>query len=280
LANLFNFTPYFITMLDQREYQGVPVRESQQIRSAFDSYVNGFRKSDDLGYNRHMELKQEHTYGVVREAMALGRSLGMSLEQLAFVEVLALLHDLGRFEQFHTYGTFADAESENHAQMAVRISKELELLQGISKAHSDIIYQSILNHNLPKVPDEAPPDVAFYSRLLRDADKLDIWRVTLEYNVFHTIKTEAFPDSYTVPSHLIACFEANQCIALGQIDSYYDSILYRLSWLFDLNFRHTIDQFVQRNITGELFKKLPVTTGLNPIVAAINQYVQQVNEWA
>jgi len=40
---------------------------------------------------------------------------------LAFAEVIAWLHDIGRFEQFDRYRTFADAESENHAQIALRV---------------------------------------------------------------------------------------------------------------------------------------------------------------
>ena len=56
---------------------------------------------------------------------------GLSGEALYMAETAALLHDIGRFEQFHRYKTFSDARSEDHAALGVDAIKEEGLLQSI-----------------------------------------------------------------------------------------------------------------------------------------------------
>ncbi len=246
---------------------------SKRIEEFFIQYASSFRK-DDI-YNRHIKLKQHHTAGVVREISQLSESFGFNSEQSAFTEVIAWLHDIGRFEQFDTYTTFADDESENHAEIALRVIKKYNLLHGFSADQVQIIGRTILNHNKKQIPDGETEAVDFYSRLLRDADKLDIWRVMLQTNIFHTIKTEQLPIKYKVPERLLSYFLNHHTIPLSEVDSFYDSVLFRLSWVFDLNFKYSIDQFTQRGILEKFLKKLPFSERLYEIEKGVEMYLNR-----
>lgn len=243
-----------------------------RIKSFFIQYASSFRKEDPV-YNEHIKLKQQHTTGVVREISLLSKALGFNKDQIAFAEVIAWLHDIGRFEQYDTYATFADAESENHAEIALRVIKKHNLLKGFSQDQIRIVECTILNHNQKQIPAGEPELVDFYSRLLRDADKLDIWRVMLRTNIFHTIKTDTLPDDYEVPKKLLTYFEKHQTIPLDEVDTFYDSILFRLSWLFDLNFINTLKEFKRRNIAGQFLNKLPYSRSLTEINESIDNYI-------
>ncbi len=253
----------------------IPGSFADAVKEAFYSYASSFRKESCHLYNEHMEVKQKHTIQVCEEINAIGRSLGMDNEQLAFIEVIAWLHDIGRFEQFDSYGTFSDAESENHSEIALRVIENKGLLNDFNLQTKEVIYRSILNHNIPQVSDGEPDTIQFYSRLLRDADKLDIWRVSIEMNIFHEIKTESLPDHYNVPDILLKCFDKNKNIALGQVHSYYDSILYRLGWIYDLNFIYSIKQVLERKIAERLIAKLPHSESLDIISKQILTYMKR-----
>lgn len=245
-----------------------------RVKHSVGNYISAFQKTDDPVYNQHIELKKFHIKKVCEEITGIGQVLGMNSRQLAFVEVIAWLHDISRFEQFETYRTFSDAESENHAEMSVRIIKKGKILEGVDQQQLHTIFQSILNHNIPKIPDNGPELIDFYSRLLRDADKLDIWRITTETNIFNKIRTESFPTTYIVPVELSECFRKNRIITLDKVNSFYDSILFRLSWIFDINFSFTLKIASERNIFSKLFSKLPSSEELNTIRDLINQYIR------
>lgn len=256
-------------------FQSIRIELLNEIKGSFREYAGSFRLSDDAGYNKHMELKQFHTEKVVEEIRELGKSIQMNQKQLAFVEVIAWLHDIGRFEQYDKYRTFSDAESENHAEMALRIIEELSLLKDFKNEQVDIICKSILNHNIPKVEQGETAEIDFYSRVLRDADKLDIWRVVIEMNIFHKIKNEKMPESYSVPDNLMSYFEDSKTIPLTKVNSYYDSILFRLSWVYDLNFEYTLIEFSKREMARKFLSKLPDSSKLDKILNQVNSYASK-----
>jgi hypothetical protein len=253
-------------------FEKIEIDFCKELKRSFIAYAGSFRKAGNTVYNQHMELKQYHTARVCEEITSLGRSIGMDQQELAFAEVIAWLHDIGRFEQFDRYGTFADAQSENHSEIALRLIDSMQLLRGLTGKQVNIIKTAILNHNLPVIPEDQTPAINFYSRMLRDADKLDIWWVAIENNIFHTIRDEAFPVYYAVPDTLWYYFDRKKIIPLNEINSYYDSILFRLSWVFDLNFDYSLIEFKKRDIAGRLLEKLPVSDRILEIKSRLEQF--------
>lgn len=251
----------------------VPDSYLDEIRDIFNKYANSFRNNDAV-YNRHMELKQFHTSKVCDEILDIGSSLGMNRAELNFAEIIAWLHDIGRFEQYHIYGTFSDAESENHSEIGIRVIRQLKILQDLPADRQEVIFQAILNHNIPRVPENRSKEIDFYSRLLRDADKIDIWRVALELNIFHKIRDEKLPDKYDVPEKLFDQFRKNSIITLDQVDTFYDSVLFRVSWIFDINFPRTFQIIRERKILENLLQKLPSSADLENIGKMVQTFLE------
>ena len=69
----------------------------------------------------------------------------------------ALLHDIGRFEQYRRYRTFADSRSENHASLGVKIIKQENLLQGCTAVAADTIIRTVGCHNRLDIPSQGDP---------------------------------------------------------------------------------------------------------------------------
>ena len=68
------------------------------LKSWFADYVKTFQ-SGDAEYQRNIDLKEEHTRRVCTEILDIGKSLALNKENLRLAEVIALFHDVGRFEQ-------------------------------------------------------------------------------------------------------------------------------------------------------------------------------------
>jgi len=151
------------------------------FKSWFAAYVKTFQ-SDNPDDQRNIDLKEEHTRGVCKEILDVGNSLNLDNQDLQMAEVIALFHDVGRFEQYARYGTFADAESEDHALLGVKVLHKNSVLKILDQETRDLILRTVSYHNRAKLPEEETEErCLFFTKLLRDADKLDIWRVVTDY---------------------------------------------------------------------------------------------------
>jgi hypothetical protein len=244
------------------------------IRNSFQLYCNRFLTDDPL-YDKYIELKRFHTFKVCENIIDIGRSLKMDQDHLNFAETLALLHDIGRFEQYQKYRTFDDSVSENHASLGLKVIENEKLLDGFSLEQKKILTHSILNHNTRSVPENGPAKIDFYSRLLRDADKIDIWRISVEMNITYKLQDEILPDSYIVPHTFIQSFLNKQNIKMDQAATLYNNTLFKLSWIYDLNFTRSFEIFSEQKFAQKLLGKIPYSPDLENIGQIIDEYIAE-----
>ena len=181
---------------------------------------------------------------------------------------------MGRFEQFIKYRTFNDAISENHANIALRILQQQQFLSAFDDTTAKIITSAIANHNIPTLPEISDPDVLLFSRLLRDADKLDIWRLTLDQNVAFTIRNEKEPESYRIPETILGCIRERRVVFVQFAESMNDFRLLRLSWLFDMNFPATFSIIEKKGTIEKILARIPEFPEKKEISAILHSYCQ------
>ncbi len=92
----------------------------------FEDYVNGFHSSEKE-IQESIELKIGHTFRVCNNITKIARSLNLGGEDLSLAEVIALFHDVGRFEQLRMHRTFNDVASVDHAALglSLRVSRAI-----------------------------------------------------------------------------------------------------------------------------------------------------------
>ena len=81
----------------------------------FEKYLRNF----DLE-NSKIRLKQEHTFGVVKAADYICSREGMGEEDRELALLIALLHDIGRFEQLKVFNSYDDNQFD-HARFGVKL---------------------------------------------------------------------------------------------------------------------------------------------------------------
>ncbi|MEJ2656091.1 MAG: hypothetical protein P8012_02715, partial [Desulfobacterales bacterium] len=101
-----------------------------------------------------------------------------------------------------------------------------------------------------------------FIRLLRDADKLDIWRVFIEYYKTRDKKPNpvveiGLPDDPFISSEVVAALNEDRFVRMQDLKTSGDFKLLLISWVFDLNFSHSFQIVKDRKYIERIEATLP-----------------------
>ncbi len=230
------------------------------LKAWFDTYTRAF-----LTGNRSTDspfvLKIEHTRRVCNNIRHLGRCIGLTGEQVRTAETIGLFHDLGRFVQYRRYGTFNDRRSANHAAMSIDVLNETAVLNMLPADEKTTIIEAIRFHNAPALPANPKTAGAVFMRLIRDADKLDIWKIFADYCRHRQLPDPAIfqhlPDLPQWGAPIVRAIIEKRIAKFKDMKSLNDFKLLQLSWVFDLHFPETLVQAKQNGDLAEIARSLP-----------------------
>ncbi len=144
----------------------------------FTRYVQGFDQREE-----GVRLKYDHSLRVSGLCEQIALSLGLSRDDVDLAWLIGVLHDIGRFEQLREYHTFVDYRSMDHAGYGVRYLFEGGHIRDFldDAGQDDIIRMAVGQHNAYQLRPDLTPRQQLFCQLIRDADKLDIFRVYVMY---------------------------------------------------------------------------------------------------
>ena len=226
----------------------------REFRRYAESFLSG-RKDEDCG----VTLKVEHTFRVLDEMERLAAAEGFPPTELRLCRYAALLHDLSRFEQFVCYRTFRDAESFDHGDRSAELAAELGFTAPLPAEEAEAVLLAVRRHNKIALPAEPMGISEVPSRAVRDADKLDIMRLFLDYLDRPENPAVVFslrPDAPVSPE-VLAALRERRSPNHAVMRSVNDFSAAKLVWGFDLNYRHSRREFLQRGYFDRLMLHLP-----------------------
>jgi hypothetical protein len=243
----------------------------------FTGYCRTFR-SREPEMQRNFDLKELHTRNVCQAARLIAQEGSARRAMLA--ETAALCHDLGRFSQFRDYGTFRDSESVNHAQLSAEIVEQWRVLNFLPESEQESVLSAVRFHNAFEVPEGLSEEAEDLLRLVRDADKVDIWRVFIEY--YDGPEKErasaaglGFPDSPECSPEVVATVRSGKMVRLSMLKTLNDFKLLQLSWVYDINFAGAFKLIKERRLLERLAATLPKKGEVALAVAHTNDYLQR-----
>ncbi len=251
----------------------------------FEEFVQTYNDIDEEGF-RNILLKVEHTRKVCSIMALLAEGEGLSPDETRIAAAVALLHDVGRFPQFRRWRTFRDSDSDNHARLGIEVLRQQDVLGRIPSSERLIIEEAVRFHNLLALPLRFTSPTTLFIRLIRDADKLDIWRVFLDYfrlpdDQRPSAVTLGFPDLPGVTPACVRELAAGRVIRLDAVRSLNDFKLLQISWVYDLNFRSSYSLLQQRGHIQALAATIPLdqpaTQAITLAVATINRLAHKEN---
>lgn len=253
-------------------------KQLENFRAWFDDYVADFYGDDDF-VNDHLKLKQEHTLRVCKETRYLADELKLTENERRIAEVIALFHDIGRFKQFVKYRTYSDVQSVNHCMLALEVLTETKVLEPVQAKERELIEKAIEYHGLKKLPSDLDGECLLFSKLIRDADKLDVFYVATEYYKHYKKKQQRYSLGLEVSDkpgysqgHVQAVLHGGQ-INYSQLRTLNDMKLMQLGWVYDVNFTATLKRIKQRRFLEMLTDFLPETEDIERVKEKIFGYV-------
>ena len=225
------------------------------IAEWFDRYVAGFYGQDPY-VNANLQYKECHSRCVRALMLDLGSQLAPEAGGQALAEAIGLLHDVGRFEQFVTYRTYRDSQSVDHAALGVEVLHRHGVLEPLDPSDRDLVDTAIGLHGARELPKGLAGQRLLFARMIRDCDKLDIYRLVTEaYRDYH--KDPAyhdmgvrFPDEPSCTPEVLQATLEGRSVAFDRLRTLNDLKLMQVGWVYDVNFPATLQRIHQHKYLG------------------------------
>lgn len=210
--------------------------------------------------NGKIKLKIVHTQAVTEVMNRLTQKLALSEHVKKLAYLCAVYHDIGRFEQLKRYNTFSDAVSFDHAALSCEILREEHLLDELPENEREMILTAIANHNRFAIEPGLDEETLLLCKLIRDADKCDIYRVFAFEDMVDTmsetleqVAEEAISDVVyeNVLKHV--------CVKREDRKTGVDVWVGFLTFVFDIYFKESIDWILETGYYKIPFEQVTFT---------------------
>lgn len=215
------------------------VLDRQKVKDEFAKYTSDFDAGDGK-----IKLKIDHTYRVAAICERVAKSIGLTKEDTELAWLLGMLHDIGRFKQVREYGTFNDARSIDHALASVQVLfEEGEIRKYIqTDVYDDLIYTAIRQHNAFRLPENLSDRTQMFCDLLRDADKVDIFKVNTDIPLTVIYGKEAENAPYEeVSEGVMEDYMERHCVLRAKKKNTIDHVAGHASLAFELVYPKSLE---------------------------------------
>lgn len=249
------------------------------LRQWVSNYCRKFHSANEKDH-QNIVLKEAHTYNVAANMLSISGVLLRNRNKVMMAEAIGLLHDIGRFPQYAQYKTFRDSVSVNHGRLGAEVIKNENILSNLPVKEQEIIMDVVRFHNTPTVPGGLDAETIFFLKLVRDADKLDIWRVFAEYYEKDDAERESaaglgLPDMPEHTDAIVACLAEKRLATVSALRTLNDFRIMQLTWVYDLNFPASFRLAIEQSYIERIIASLPETDQLAGAVFALRQYLME-----
>ena len=254
----------------------------QELLKRMHSWMSAYMKSfytDDAEVQNGILIKETHTGYVTSNCIELAKKLNLPSHDVELVEIIGLFHDVGRFYQYQKYKTFNDAQSEDHADLALKVIDDLEFFKELYAEDYELVKFAIQNHNKKTIAPTDDERKKLFAKIIRDADKLDIYRVLEPY--FAQENADKMPNFITgrephISPDFIKNFVDGEQADYRKIRTNGDRKIVRLMWIYDINFKWTMKKILKRGYIEKIVKNLPMDENVAEGVKRLRQHVEEV----
>jgi len=242
---------------------------SKLLEKEFDNYVKKF----DMNIPQ-IRLKYYHSYEVMKLMNELADMLNLKEEEKKLASAIGLLHDIGRFPQIQEYGDCNDVKTGvDHAVLGINYLFSQNHIKDFYKKEEyyDFVKDAIDNHNKYKINDNISLKSISFSKMIRDMDKIDIYRVMAQ-------EYESFFNKNEITPEVLEQFNNEKSILSKTKKTKTDNFFSCLGFIYDFNFKESFIILKKTNYLNLYFDSVKVDDNsikeFNELKKKINKYVE------
>lgn len=228
-------------------------KSKERVWKAFEAYLSVYDLSDPK-----IHLKEVHTFWVARNSEIIARSLGLEEADVLLAWKIGMLHDIGRFEQLRIYHTFDDSNSIDHAEFGADLLFSEGLIRNFEEdtEHYELMEKAVRYHNRYRLPKDLTERETMFCQIIRDADKIDIFRANYETGLeqVYSVSAEEIQNSEITES-VYQVFLQEQAIPRELHRTIADRVTGHLALTFELVYPISVQMTVKQ---GYLWKLLEI----------------------
>ena len=224
-------------------------------KKVFKNYVKNYNPEDS-----RIKIKIKHIERTSEVAGKIAQKLNLEREDIQLAELIGLLHDIGRLEQVKKYHTFIDKDSINHALCGVQVLFDQGLIKDFveDRKYDKIIKTAIINHNKSKIEDGLDERTLMHAKLIRDADKTDIYYSVTFVDVKPIYNKENFEDD-DITEKIFNQFVEQRKVNYDDLTTSADILVANFAYLFDFNYKYGLQHIYENGYIDKLYNRFKFT---------------------
>ncbi len=202
-----------------------------------------------------------HSLRVAKITNMLANIVLQVQEEKYLAELIALVHDLGKADMIVKRTESPTNILRDHAITSVSLIQGMAFFQKLPEEAQTIVLKSVENHNKIKLPKSDNEQQAQFARLLRDADKLDIYESSYKFfkERFGTqpLVTLDLLNHSDVSASILKAIAAGKSADLDDMKTMNDYKLVLMAMAFDLNFKISFKIMSEKQYVQKIYETLP-----------------------
>ena len=244
--------------------------KSSRILKYFEEYI----KKIDMN-NSYAKAKYFHSL----KSMDLARIIASNFnifneEELVVIELIALFHDIGNFDQKNY--NYLDNQGEDSTMKSIHVLFDEGLLRKITEEtkYDTIIKLGIFCHNKDALPQNIDEKTACICNIMKDVYKLEELRMVINYPYVDN-RIDTYPSTLVYNE-----FKLFKKVNSKMSDNNADNILIILSNIFDLKYKtsHNLileKEFISKIVNSLIYEDKKVEKFFKQIENVLNTYIKK-----
>lgn len=253
----------------------------EKTKKAFKNFLEKYEDKEHVSF----KLKVVHTYHVAEKAKEIAEKLNLSKEDIELAELIGILHDIGRFEELKITNELNNVKF-NHAIHGSKMLFEEGMIREFieDKQYDEIIKKAIENHSKLEIEEGLNERILLHSKIIRDADKLDNYRVKKEEKIeaiFPTkVRKREDMEESLLSDKVYETVLNKKCVDIHDRITPLDFWVCILAFTFDLNFDVSYKIIQENDYINTLvdrfnYKDKETKERMEKIRETINKFVEE-----
>lgn len=228
--------------------------------------------------NPRVQMKVGHIIRVAENCKKLAIDLALTEKQIELAELIGLLHDIGRFEQYKIVDK-DKKEKFDHGKAGVEVLKKDNYIRKYieENTYDDIIYTAVYEHNKYQLSEGLSQEKELFCKIIRDADKLDLIYEGAVIYWEEPERKKQVEEGRLSEKMLENVYQKKLADSTNSI-SETDHVLRFASYVFDVNFSYSFKVLKENDYVSKMIDKfdyqIPETKDeMRKVKKVVNEYI-------